>query len=233
MDVENAGRSIAIERVPTLTDVDPENGLLEIKTTMDLGVRKMDQPQRPPFVTAANLLTLSRLPLAALLWLRPTDPLLVLGLMAVAGITDVLDGWVERRRLARLGQAEGQGKPSVGVWLDPLCDKIFVLSLIGAIAVTHPVPLWVLPLVALREILQTLAIGVARLIPSVRRRVRVKFRANVLGKLSTVAQFLTIGAILLHSPAQVPLAIGTAAVGALSTAVYIRRSFPREGMTAG
>jgi phosphatidylglycerophosphate synthase len=179
-------------------------------------------PARPTFFTAANLLTLSRLPLAALLWLRPTDPAYVLGLMAVAGITDVLDGWVERRRLARLGQP---GKPTVGVWLDPLCDKIFVLSLVAAIAVSHPVPLWLLPLVALREILQTLAIGAASAIPSVRRRVRVKFRANVLGKLSTVAQFLTVGAILLRSPAQVPLAIGTGVLGALAAAVYIRRSF--------
>jgi hypothetical protein len=36
--------------------------------------------------------------LGALIWLRPQRPGFVLRIMAIAGLTDVLDGGVERRR---------------------------------------------------------------------------------------------------------------------------------------
>src|SRR6187401_46881 len=101
-----------------------------------------------------NLLTLSRIPMAGLVWLRPRDPIFVLGLMALAGITDVLDGWVERRQRAREGAAAGPVE-SMGAWLDPLCDKVFILSLVTAITVAHDLPLWMIPVISAREILQT------------------------------------------------------------------------------
>ena len=50
------------------------------------------------------------------------------------------------------------------------------------------------------------------------------FRANVLGKAVTVAQFITVGAILLKSPAQVPLAVVTAILGTAAVSVYVRRA---------
>jgi phosphatidylglycerophosphate synthase len=173
---------------------------------------------REPFLTLPNLLTLSRIPLAAMIWLRPLDPLFVLGIMALAGITDVLDGWVERRR------DPGRKFESAGAWLDPLCDKLFILSVLTAIAVARSLPLWIVPLIALREILQTLVAIGAKTIPALRRRLRFKFGANVLGKATTVSQFITIGAILLNKPGQIPLAMATAGLGLIAVAVYVRRA---------
>lgn len=180
-------------------------------------------PGRRPFLTLPNLLTLSRIPMAGLVWLRPRDPLFVLGLMALAGLTDVLDGWLERKRRERAG--EGDGEPeSVGVWLDPLCDKVFILSVLAAVTVAHGLPLWIIPLIGLRELLQTLVVASTRMIPAVRRRLHPRFRANILGKITTVAQFVTMTAILLQKPGQVPLAIATAGLGLLAVAVYVRRA---------
>ena len=75
-----------------------------------------------------NLLSLSRLPLGGLFWvtLGPTTMrgLLALGVMVLAAATDVLDGWVARRR--------GLETAGTGAWLDPFCDKMFV----GAILAT-------------------------------------------------------------------------------------------------
>src|SRR6185369_4842078 len=128
-----------------------------------------------------NLLTLSRIPMAGLVWLRPRDPLFVLGLMALAGITDVLDGWVERRRREREGAAAGPVE-SMGAWLDPLCDKVFVFSLVTAITIAHDLPLWMIPLIAVRELMQTAVLTSRQTIPALRARLRPRFRANVLGK---------------------------------------------------
>jgi cardiolipin synthase len=174
-------------------------------------------------LTLPNLLTLSRLPLAGLAWLRPFDPVFILGLLVVAGITDVLDGWIERRRRERSGEAGAPGE-SVGTWLDPLCDKVFILSVLTAVTVAHHLPLWVVPLIGLREILQALIVGSTRVIPAVRRRLRPRFRANVLGKVTTVAQFLTLAAILFDKPGKVPLMTATALLGAVAVAVYVRRA---------
>jgi phosphatidylglycerophosphate synthase len=170
-----------------------------------------------------NLLTLSRVPMAGLVWLRPRDPLFVLGLMALAGVTDVLDGWLERRPRQREGAAQGSAE-SMGAWLDPLCDKVFVFSLVTAITIAHGLPVWMIPLIAARELLQTAVLAGTRAIPALRRHLRPRFRANVLGKAVTVAQFATVTAILLKSPLQVPLAVLTAILGAIAVGVYVLRA---------
>jgi len=161
--------------------------------------------------------------MAGLVWLRPLDPLFVLGLMALAGLTDVLDGWFERRRRKVLGMAPG-GQESIGAWLDPVCDKIFILSVLAAITVARSLPFWIIPLIALREILQTLIVLATRTVPAFRKRLQPRFKANVLGKLTTVVQFLAIGAILLDKPGQIPLVIATAGLGLVAVAVYVRRA---------
>ncbi|MBI3854549.1 MAG: CDP-alcohol phosphatidyltransferase family protein [Planctomycetes bacterium] len=177
-------------------------------------------PARASWLTPSNLLTLSRLPMAALVWLRPLDPIHVLGLMALAGLSDILDGWVERRRRLRTGDAS----ETAGVWLDPLCDKIFIVSVLAAVTTARHLPLWLIPLIALREILQTLVVVGSRILPALRARLRPRFKANVLGKAATVAQFLAIGALLLDTPGQIPLAAATAVLGLIAAAVYVRRA---------
>ena len=97
---------------------------------------KSSKAYRAPFFTAPYLLTLSRLPMAALIWLKPLDPVYILSLMALAAASDVLDGWLERQQLARAGQ-NPDSTPTAGIWLDPLCDKTFALSVVVAVLVTR------------------------------------------------------------------------------------------------
>lgn len=170
-----------------------------------------------------NLLTLSRIPMAGLVWLRPLDPLFVLSLMALAGVTDVLDGWLERRQREREGAAFKAGE-TMGAWLDPLCDKVFVFSLVTAITIAHDLPLWMIPLISARELLQTAVLAGRQAIPALGRRLRPRFRANVLGKAVTVTQFVTIASILLKAPVQVPLAIFTGVLGMIAVTVYVLRA---------
>ncbi|MBI4351219.1 MAG: CDP-alcohol phosphatidyltransferase family protein [Elusimicrobia bacterium] len=177
-----------------------------------------------PFFTAPNLLTLSRVPLAALVWLRPANAVYIISLMVAAGATDVLDGWLERRALRREGLGE-ESPPAAGMWLDPVCDKLFAFSVIAAVIVTRRPPVYLILLLVAREIVQTLITLTWKLAPAVRARLRPEFQASLTGKAATVFQFLTIAAILTAHPWQLPLAAATGALGLTAIAFYILRSW--------
>lgn len=177
-----------------------------------------------PFLTAPNLLTLSRVPLAALVWVRPADAAYIISLMVVAGVTDVLDGWLERRALRREGKSE-DAAPAAGMWLDPVCDKLFAFSVIAAVIVTRHPPVYLILLLVAREIIQTLMTLTWKLVPAVKARLRPEFQASLTGKATTVFQFFTIAAILTAHPWQVPLAILTGALGVTAIVLYILRSW--------
>ncbi len=96
-----------------------------------------------------NALTLSRpvllLPMMLLLALGgATGARWSLGLFLLASVTDFFDGWLARR----LDCAS-----NLGVFLDPLADKVFANVLLVFLAARHPdwVPLWVVLLLIARE----------------------------------------------------------------------------------
>ena len=74
----------------------------------------------------AHALTLTRIPIAiAMFW---ASGLLAVVLVALAALTDALDGnvarWLKRR---------GHTTPDIGGWLDPLVDKLFVAIVVIAL----------------------------------------------------------------------------------------------------
>src|SRR3954467_5258206 len=116
------------------------------------------------------------------------------------GVSDVLEGWAARRP-----RRPDDHQRHRGDWLDPFCDKVFVTAmLIGIWRVHHP-PLSVLALVVTREMLQGVSLAVYRLVPSLRRGPPYNYRAHILGKATTVAQFLTATALVLDQPLSRPL----------------------------
>ncbi len=146
--------------------------------------------------TVANVLSASRIPLAAV-FAVVADARVRLAVLAAAAATDLLDGWTARRF----------GPSSLGATVDPVSDKIFSLTAFGVLAVSAALtPLEVLG-VLLRDILTPfgyLASVVAR------RPFTTPARAG--GKAVTVGQSLTLCAWLLESPLLRPLAWATAAM---------------------
>lgn len=161
------------------------------------------------FPDAPTALTLSRLALAGAVWFTLSSPAALLTLMIAAAVTDMLDGWLARR----LGCAGG-----AGVWLDPLCDKVFVLSALAAVWVARRPPVWLLPVIGAREILQALAWL------ALRGRVRFDFRAAVIGKLATVFQFAAVAVILLQGPGVIPVSLAAGIAGTAAAMYYGARS---------
>ncbi len=172
-----------------------------------------------PFFTLPNLLSLARLPLGGLFWLAlgptPAHPVAPFAVMAAAAATDVLDGTLARRRRIDLA--------GVGSWLDPICDKLFVGAVLAALHVERGVPLGLLALVVARELLQLPMSLVYRAVPTLRRWLRYDFRASLLGKAATIAQFLAIAALVAGVPPRLPVYLAFA-LGIAALVDYCRRA---------
>jgi phosphatidylglycerophosphate synthase len=171
----------------------------------------------------AHLLTFSRIPLAGAFWLVVGRPRIALLVLAIGGATDVIDGhiarFVMRRRVRR-----GEPAPSrIGEWLDPLCDKTFVLSVLLAVWWSlAPAPGLVLAIAA-RELILVPIAAVYRFSPWLRGRLQYRFRAGPLGKATTVVQFGALTALLFGHPSAWALALAAAIVGLAAAVDYIVR----------
>lgn len=102
-----------------------------------------------PLCWVPNVITLSRLvlllPVMVLLeYGSPVTLWWAFALFLVASLTDALDGWA-----ARVLNCAG----NIGIFLDPLADKIFANVLLVYLASYHPgwIPLWVVLLLLARE----------------------------------------------------------------------------------
>jgi cardiolipin synthase (CMP-forming) len=170
-------------------------------------------------LTLADWFSLARIPLGAIFLFVAGRLPLALGVVVLAGITDVLDGWAARRRTGGVDPG-----PHRGDWLDPFCDKVFVFSMLAGIYVVHRPPPALLLLVMTREVLQALAFAVYKMVPSLRRGLRYNYRAHPVGKATTIAQFATATALLFEHPVAEPLALAAATLGIVTVAVYVNRA---------
>lgn len=165
------------------------------------------------FLDAANVLSLARLLLAALVWIRPHDGVFLVVLIGLAAVSDVLDGQLGRRL-----HGPRRGTADVGAWLDPLCDKLFMASAAAVVVVAYDPPLFVVALVLLRDVLLAALVLVFRVAAGRDRFHGHDFRARVSGKAATAAQFAALLAVV-FAPAWAPaLAWLSGIVGLLAVA---------------
>jgi phosphatidylglycerophosphate synthase len=168
-------------------------------------------------VTAPNLLAVSRIGLGGAFWAVVDRPPMAFAVMATAAATDVLDGWLARRMgLARPG--------GTGDWLDPLCDKLFMASVLAAVYAARQPPLPLVALIAARELVQVPAAAAYTLLPGFRRQVPFDFRAGKPGKLATCAQFAAVAAMYLKLPGVTALAGIAGATGLFAAGAYFVRA---------
>jgi len=175
---------------------------------------------------AAYVFTLGRPVLAAALWLRPLDLGYVLILTAAAAVSDLLDGWAARKHLAVLASAGiPTVPPSTGAWLDPLCDKVFVLSVLGVAWLTARPPISIVALIAAREIIQVPLAAVYAVMHALGWRAGFDFTAGFWGKMATIAQFAAIFWLLLLPSLSCRWPAGIAGVlGVIAAVGYVRRA---------
>ena len=140
-------------------------------------------------LTLANQLTILRIMLVPafvllLVYERLGTALLV---FLAAGITDALDGLAAR--------LSGQ-RTSLGAWLDPMADKLllvttFIMLTLPAVPLTNHLPVWLTVLVISRDVVIIAFVAIVNL--AVGRRT---FTPSLLGKSATAVFILTSVVIL-------------------------------------
>jgi cardiolipin synthase len=166
-------------------------------------------------LSVPGLLSLTRLPLAALFWLEADDPPAALSILLATGLTDVLDGWYARRF--------GQVTPT-GTVLDPLTDKIFVAVVVVTFLLTGRFGVVELLLLSARDIGELPLLFWWAASPSQLRRMVREPRPILLGKLSTTLQFVAIAGVILGYEHIELLLVVTAATGVCAAALYWARA---------
>ncbi len=134
--------------------------------------------------TVANQLTLLRMLLIPafvilVVYGRPGWALVTFG---VAGITDGLDGLIARRA--------GQ-KTSLGAWLDPMADKLllvttFVVLTVPGTDLVNRFPFWLTILVITRDVVIVTTVAIVTAVMGVRT-----FRPSIYGKVATGVYLVT------------------------------------------
>lgn len=134
---------------------------------------------------AANQVTLLRAYLAVPVFFFAVgrDYPAVAVVVAIAGLSDLVDGTIARR----LGQ-----QSNFGGGLDPVVDGIFMGAFVVGIAISGAIPLWLALVVIARYLLPALAAGVLLLTGR-----QPELRHTVTGQISTVLIFVLIGGICL------------------------------------
>jgi len=136
-------------------------------------------------INIPNLLTLFRIlitPLFVIFMIRGHYQL-ALAAFFLAGISDGLDGL-----FARLFNQ----KTVLGAHLDPVADKLLLMSAFVALAVQRTIPSWLAVVVISRDILILSGIAILRYF-----HIAVTIKPSMVSKCTTVAQLVTVLAVLL------------------------------------
>jgi cardiolipin synthase len=172
--------------------------------------------------TPANILTLSRMALVpvfalCMLYGHPGWALLT---FVIAGITDLLDGLIARWTAQQT---------TLGAWLDPMADKLllltaFVILTLPGLGLAHRLPLWLTVLVISRDVGIVLTVAIVNLAVAPRT-----FTPSPLGKLATATFLVTAVATLYANFRSLDqrildvLIYASAVIVLLSAADYFRR----------
>lgn len=142
-------------------------------------------------ITIPNILTFLRIFLVPffILAMNSKDYSLALKIVILAGLTDSLDGIIARK----FGQIS-----KVGIFLDPLADKLLLLSIMITFYINELAPRWFLFIVLIRDAI--VAIG---WIEMYLRKKKV-VNPTMLGKISNASQVIIFGYILLSTNFYIP-----------------------------
>lgn len=123
-----------------------------------------------------NLITLARILLVpVVVWAIATGQMYFAFLLFLAaGISDAVDGFLAKRF---------DMKTELGAYLDPLADKVLIVSIYVALGITSVIPAWLVILVVSRDIMIVSAVILSWLVDK-----PVKLKPHPVSKLNTVAQ---------------------------------------------
>lgn len=140
----------------------------------------------PEFLSLSipNLITLGRIILVPVIfWLVVSDRMQAAFItFAVAGLSDAVDGFLAKRF---------RWSTQLGAYLDPLADKLLIVSIFVALGVLMELPSWLVIAVVSRDILIVAAVMLSWLLGH-----PVRIQPLVISKINTTAQIVLAATVL-------------------------------------
>ena len=171
-------------------------------------------------INIPNFITLGRIiSVPVIFWLLLTgEAKIVFFVFVCAGISDAVDGWLAKRY--------GWGT-ELGSYLDPLADKLLIVSIFIALGVRNALPLWLVIAVVSRDILIVAAVLLAWLLDQ-----PVRIKPLTVSKINTAVQILLAATVLADAAfglgfehVRLVLVWIAGALTVLSLAAYLRAWF--------
>ena len=187
------------------------------KAPVAVYVPRLELLPGPDALSIPNLITLARILLVpVVVWAIASNQMLFAFLLfAAAGVSDAVDGFLAKR----FGMSSELGK-----YLDPLADKVLIVSIYISLGIVDALPRWLVILVVSRDLLIVGGVIFSWLIDK-----PVNVKPHFVSKLNTAAQLLLVGLALMALgfafDAGVALNLLVAAVTVLtllSVSVYLR-----------
>lgn len=135
-------------------------------------------------MTVATLITLLRfvlVPLIVIALLSGRVDLALAGFV-VAGVSDAVDGFVARRF---------NQQSELGAWLDPMADKLLLVSVFVVLGHIHELPLWLVVIAVARDLLIGAGVFLASIMGS-----PMKMKPLAISKLNTAMQIFLAAFVL-------------------------------------
>lgn len=131
-----------------------------------------------------------------------------IAIFLLSGITDTLDGYIARRynQITKLG-----------IVLDPLADKLMLITVLVSITISNDIPIWIVGIVIIKEVL--MIIGAIWLM---NKRDAV-IPANRFGKVTTLLFYIAILAVLFELPFNRVILFGYLAATVAALFIYMNR----------
>jgi len=131
-----------------------------------------------------NLITIARILLVpVMVWAIASHALgIAFVLFVVAGLSDAVDGFLAKR----FGMTS-----ELGAYLDPLADKVLIVSIYVSLGIIEAIPRWLVILVVSRDLLIVGGIMLSMILGN-----PMKVRPLMVSKLNTVAQIVFAAVVL-------------------------------------
>jgi cardiolipin synthase (CMP-forming) len=167
-------------------------------------------------INVANFITMGRvIAVPVIFWLLLNgNSRLAFFVFLAAGISDAVDGFVAKRF---------NQKTELGAYLDPIADKLLIVSIYIALGVRAEIPLWLVIAVVSRDLLILGGVMIAWLMNH-----PIDIKPHAVSKLNTAAQ-ITLAALVLCDEAfflgldtaRLVMVVVTAALTAASFVIYM------------
>jgi cardiolipin synthase len=168
-------------------------------------------------INIPNFITLGRvISVPVIFWLLMTSQsTLAFYVFVCAGLSDAVDGYLAKRF---------DWRTELGAYLDPLADKLLIVSIFIALGVREELPLWLVVAVVSRDLLIVVAVLLSWLMDQ-----PVAIKPLALSKANTLAQ-IVLAAVVLADDAfgfglartRLLLALATGLLTLLSLAAYLK-----------